>query len=64
MKKAIMITVPDFDEDIGTKSCISSTEMSYILLYLQVKGRDENTQRELKACLDYIERHFLREKKK
>lgn len=59
MKKAIMITVPDFDEDIGTKSCISSTEMSYILLYLQVKGRDENTQRELKACLDYIERHFF-----
>ncbi|MDE6363415.1 MAG: helix-turn-helix transcriptional regulator [Lachnospiraceae bacterium] len=59
MKRAIMITVPDFDEDIGAKSYISSTEMSYILLYLQIKNRDENTKKALKACLDYIERHFV-----
>lgn len=64
MKQAIKITVPDYDDALGKESFISSTEMSYILLYLQTKGMTGNVKNELKACLDYIEHYIIDEGEK
>lgn len=44
------------------ESFIGSTEISYILLYLQTKGgMGINIKTELRACLDYIERYTVDE---
>ncbi|MDE7321839.1 MAG: helix-turn-helix transcriptional regulator [Lachnospiraceae bacterium] len=65
MKRAIKITVTDYDDELGKESFIGSTEMSYILLYLQTKeGMGANVKNELKACLDYIERYTVDESEK
>lgn len=62
MKEAIKITVTDYDDGLGRESFIGSTEISYILLYLQTKGgMGINIKSELRACLDYIERYTLDE---
>lgn len=58
MKEAIKITVTDYDDGLGRESFIGSTEISYILLYLQTKGgMGINIKTELRSCLDYIERY-------
>ncbi len=65
MKKAIKITVTDYDDGLGKECFIGSSEMSYILLYLQTKeGMGENVKNELRACLEYIERYIVDEGEK
>lgn len=61
MKAAIQQTLPTYKKEVDRASCVSAMEMSMILLYLRVKGRNSETLKELKSCLYYMELYFSEE---